>query len=63
MDLVPADRGLEVVARDGGLCQKGWTSVELLGHPKRLTAPLMREARGARLRDVDWDTALDRVAG
>ncbi|WP_305092142.1 molybdopterin oxidoreductase family protein [Prescottella sp. R16] len=44
----------------GGLCQKGWTSAELLRHPDRLTAPLVRTAGG--LRPASWDDALDRVA-
>ncbi|MCU1536532.1 MAG: nirB1, partial [Humibacillus sp.] len=26
----------------GGLCQKGWTSAELLRTPRRLTTPLVR---------------------
>ena len=45
----------------GGLCRKGWTSTALLGHPERLTAPLVR-APGGRLRPATWDDALDRVA-
>ncbi|MGW0044148.1 molybdopterin oxidoreductase family protein [Rhodococcus sp. NPDC003348] len=44
----------------GGLCQKGWTSAELLRNPNRLTAPLMR--RGGRLRPTTWEHALDVVA-
>ncbi|MGY0236455.1 molybdopterin oxidoreductase family protein [Longispora urticae] len=40
----------------GGLCQKGWTSADLLGHPERLTAPLIHG------RPVSWDEALDFVA-
>src|SRR3954471_15508364 len=63
MDLLPESGGLAVAARGGGLCQKGWTSVELLSHPQRLTSPLMRVERGAPLRPVSWETALDRVAG
>lgn len=46
----------------GGMCAKGWSSVELLDHPGRLTQPLMRDARGEPLRPTDWDDALDRVA-
>jgi assimilatory nitrate reductase catalytic subunit len=58
---------LEVAARDfptnrGGLCQKGWTSAELLTSPERLTTPLARGGRGAPLRPVAWEAALDRVA-
>ncbi|MFD4182953.1 molybdopterin oxidoreductase family protein, partial [Rhodococcus sp. NPDC058514] len=44
----------------GGLCQKGWTSAELLRNPNRLTAPLVR--RDGELRPASWDTALDLVA-
>ena len=44
----------------GGLCQKGWTSAELLSHPDRLLMPLIRE-NGA-LRPGSWREALDKVA-
>ena len=44
----------------GGLCQKGWTSAELLRHPARLTVPLVR--RGGELVETTWDDALDIVA-
>ncbi|RCV53445.1 molybdopterin oxidoreductase family protein [Marinitenerispora sediminis] len=47
----------------GGLCRKGWTAGSLLGSPDRLTTPLLRTERGAPPRPVDWDTALDHVAG
>src|SRR5882757_4164158 len=40
----------------GGLCQKGWTSAELLSHPDRLTTPLLHGS------PVDWDTALGYLA-
>jgi assimilatory nitrate reductase catalytic subunit len=46
----------------GGLCQKGWTSAELLTSPERLTVPLAREHRDAPLQPVSWDEALDRIA-
>lgn len=46
----------------GGLCQKGWTATELLHHPDRLTAPLLRDRKEGELRPVTWDEALDRVA-
>ncbi|TCI96459.1 molybdopterin oxidoreductase family protein [Aeromicrobium sp. IC_218] len=45
----------------GGMCQKGWTSPELLRVPDRLTEPLRRTASGA-LEPVGWDEALDDVA-
>ncbi|MER5636731.1 molybdopterin-dependent oxidoreductase [Kitasatospora sp. NPDC002227] len=44
----------------GGLCQKGWTSVELLDSPARLTSPMLR--RNGRLVPVSWDEALAYVA-
>jgi assimilatory nitrate reductase catalytic subunit len=45
----------------GGLCQKGWTAAELLAHPGRLRAPLMRDRRDLPLRAAGWDEALDRI--
>ncbi|WP_328606586.1 molybdopterin-dependent oxidoreductase [Amycolatopsis sp. NBC_00345] len=45
----------------GGLCQKGWTSGDLLRSGRRLTTPLVR--RGGQLRPASWDEALDVVAG
>jgi assimilatory nitrate reductase catalytic subunit len=45
---------------NGDLCIKGWTSTELLRHPRRLTSPLVR-SRGE-LRPASWDAALDAVA-
>ncbi|WP_019143657.1 molybdopterin oxidoreductase family protein [Aeromicrobium massiliense] len=45
----------------GGMCQKGWTSPELLRTPDRLTVPLQRNASGS-LEPVGWDEALDDVA-
>ncbi|MEO7449132.1 MAG: molybdopterin oxidoreductase family protein, partial [Humibacillus sp.] len=44
----------------GGLCQKGWTSAELLRAPSRLTTPLVR--RDGELVPASWDEALGRVA-
>ena len=45
----------------GGLCQKGWTSGEVLTTPDRLTTPLVRGVDGE-LAAVGWDEALDLVA-
>jgi assimilatory nitrate reductase catalytic subunit len=45
----------------GGLCAKGWTAAELLGHPERLTRPLVRDGRGSPLRPVGWNEALERI--
>ena len=44
----------------GGLCQKGWTSAELLRAPSRFTTPLLR--RSGELVPASWDEALDVVA-
>jgi assimilatory nitrate reductase catalytic subunit len=52
-----------VDARDGGLCQKGWTAGSLLRHPERLTTPLLRTARDTPLAPAGWDDALGYVAG
>ncbi|MGY1433760.1 molybdopterin oxidoreductase family protein [Streptomyces reniochalinae] len=68
MFLTPApDTGqLTVAPRDfptnrGGLCQKGWTSAELLTSPERLTTPLIRDGKDAPLREAGWDEALAHV--
>ncbi len=45
----------------GGLCQKGWTSAEVLRLPDRLTTPLLRGPDGV-LRESTWDEALSFVA-
>ncbi|MEV5312578.1 molybdopterin oxidoreductase family protein [Streptomyces sp. NPDC052610] len=57
---------VSVQARDfptnqGGLCQKGWTSADLLTSPDRLTTPLVRRAKGGELEPATWDEALERV--
>ena len=46
----------------GGMCQKGWTSGELLAHPERLRTPLVRRTRDAAFTPSTWDDALGRVA-
>ncbi|OBI89600.1 molybdopterin oxidoreductase family protein [Mycobacterium asiaticum] len=45
----------------GGLCAKGWTAAELLGHPERLTTPLVRDRRESPLRSATWNEALERI--
>ena len=67
MSLRDAEGQLLVGTRDfptnrGGLCQKGWTSAELLVSPERLTMPLVRAHRAAPLKPASWDEALARVA-
>ncbi|MFJ6001410.1 molybdopterin oxidoreductase family protein [Arthrobacter sp. NPDC092385] len=58
--------GATVTGRDfptnrGGLCRKGWSAAELLDHPDRLRAPLVRDAGGV-LREAAWDDVLHLVA-
>ncbi|GGC17164.1 molybdopterin oxidoreductase family protein [Cellulomonas carbonis] len=54
--------GREFPTNRGGLCQKGWTSAQVLGATDRLTTPLVRGADGE-LHPATWDDALDLVAG
>ena len=64
----PGADGIEVAAEPdfpvnaGRLCIKGLNAGRLVGHPERITTPLVRDASG-RLVPTDWDTALDRLAG
>jgi assimilatory nitrate reductase catalytic subunit len=51
----------------GGMCQKGWTSTELLRVADRITTPLRRvpstgSGSEVRFEEVDWETALDDIA-
>jgi assimilatory nitrate reductase catalytic subunit len=60
VSLAPAD----FPTNRGRLCAKGWSSVELLDHPERLTRPLVRAVAGDRtspLVESTWDEALDRL--
>jgi assimilatory nitrate reductase catalytic subunit len=69
MELVPDPENsgrVIVAARDfptnkGGLCRKGWTAAEPLQAADRLLSPLVRDEKGAPLRAVGWDEALDRI--
>jgi assimilatory nitrate reductase catalytic subunit len=73
MTLTPSAEGVgvSVTPRDfptnrGGLCQKGWTSAEVLSASDRITTPLVRGESGE-LEPATWDEALayvaDRVLG
>src|SRR5581483_3369653 len=67
MTLVSEGGETSVRSRDfptnrGGLCQKGWTSAELLYHPERLRTPLLRAKRRDALQPVSWDEALDYIS-
>jgi formate dehydrogenase alpha subunit len=44
----------------GSLCPKGNAALELLGHPDRLTQPLVKSKGG--FQEATWDDALDLVA-
>src|SRR5581483_4970504 len=63
----PGQAPLDVVGdaafpvNEGRMCIKGWGSVELLRSPERITAPMVRDARGV-LRGATWDAALDELA-
>lgn len=46
---------------DGNLCVKGRFAYGFVGHPERLTEPLIRDDSGE-LVATDWDTALGRAA-
>jgi len=46
----------------GDLCVKGRFGHAFLGHPDRLTTPLLRKHKGAPLEPVSWNEALDYVA-
>lgn len=67
--LTPTPAGalpLEVTARDfptnrGGMCQKGWTSAEVLRASDRITEPMIRDPEGG-FRRAHWDEALDLVS-
>ncbi|GAB3581743.1 molybdopterin oxidoreductase family protein [Calidifontibacter terrae] len=59
------DGAVTVTPRDfptnrGGLCQKGWTSAELLTTPDRLTEPLLRGTDGE-LHPASWEEAYARI--
>jgi len=45
----------------GGLCQKGWTSTDLLDTPDRLLHPMIRRGRAAALEETTWDKAIASV--
>jgi formate dehydrogenase major subunit len=46
----------------GDLCVKGRFGHAFIGHPDRLTTPLMRRKKGETLEPVSWNEALDFVA-
>lgn len=54
--------GRDFPTNRGGMCQKGWTSPEVLRAADRLTVPLIRDERGGPTREASWDEALDLIA-
>ncbi len=50
-----------LTTNDGNLCVKGRFAYGFIGHPERLTEPLIRDKSG-QLVATDWDTALQRAA-
>lgn len=46
---------------DGNLCVKGRFATGYVGHPDRLTTPLVRDHATGELVPTDWETALDRA--
>jgi len=48
------------VPNDGNLCVKGRFGMDFVGHPERLTTPLIR--RNGKLEEAGWDEAIDLVA-
>jgi assimilatory nitrate reductase catalytic subunit len=69
MTLTPSIPRVRLEPRDfpvnrGGLCAKGFTAAELLDHPDRLLAPLVRKDpadRRSPLREAGWDEALSLI--
>ena len=54
-------RGRDFPTNRGGLCRKGWSAAELLRHPDRLTAPLLRGSDGV-LRETSWTEVLQHIS-
>ncbi|MGQ0507019.1 MAG: molybdopterin oxidoreductase family protein [Myxococcaceae bacterium] len=51
-------RGDDFPVNNGELCVKGFTAAATLSHSERLTTPLLRRARTARLEPASWEEAL-----
>lgn len=59
--IVGVSAGVEGSVNGPSLCAKGRYGLGYVGHPERLTVPLVRE--GEDLVEASWDEALARVAG
>mgnify|MGYP001035404261 CR=1 FL=1 len=53
-----AVQGRDFATNRGGLCQKGWTSADVLSVADRITEPLLRRESGE-LEPATWDEALE----
>lgn len=60
-DIVGILPAMDGPANEGALCVKGQFAFDFVGHPDRLSDPLVRGDDGE-LHPTDWDTALDRAA-
>ncbi len=45
-----------------GLCEKGWTSAQLLNHHERLVSPLIKNKDTGEFREASWSEAIATVA-
>jgi predicted molibdopterin-dependent oxidoreductase YjgC len=59
--LVGVQPAMDGPANEGALCIKGQFAFDFVQHEDRLKTPLVRDKDG-KLKEVDWDTALDRAA-
>lgn len=78
MNCHPTLCGMTVTVRDGAvvdvkgdkdnpdsagfLCVRGQAAREIIGNPKRILRPLIRETLGEDFREASWDEALDLIA-
>ncbi len=51
-----------MAVNDEWICDKGRFLHQYVDHPQRLRTPLVRDGKGAALREATWDEALGRVA-
>jgi len=59
--LVGVQPAMDGPANEGALCIKGQFAFDFVQHDDRLKMPLIRDENG-NLKEVDWNTALDRAA-
>ncbi len=59
--LVGVQPAIDGPANEGALCIKGQFAFDFVQHEDRRKTPLARDKDG-KLQEVNWDTALDRVA-